>query len=113
MLASFYIRVKADELAQEARLRNGIVFFRMDPAEEEYAEEMARTLAHEKGIPAFIMSTDRFYFIVPDESTIDPNPFLQAHREKLGLKGGGPRGFVQGVYDPANRNTLRKHLEQL
>ena len=113
MLATFYISVKADELMRKETLGNGLVFFRMDPSEEEYAEEMARTLAHKKGVPAFIMGVNRFYFIVPDGSPVDPNTFLREHREELGIKGGGPKGFVQGVYDPAVRSQLRRYLEQL
>lgn len=112
-LKMYYLQVKADELIQNSRLSNGIVYYLLEPDEEHYAEDLARLLAHKKGIPACILSYNRLYFIAPDESTFNPNAFLKQHGGTLGIKGGGPRGFIQGIYDPERRSDLRSTLELL
>lgn len=113
LYVTYYLKARGEALMNEERMANGLVVYRMDETDGPYAEELARTLAHDMGIPAFIMYENRFFFNVPEQNRIDPNRFLKEHRETFGIKGGGPPGFVQGVFMPEKTAMLIKALESL
>jgi len=51
--------------------------------------------------------------MVPENSPFDPNAFLKNEKGPLGMKGGGPVGFVQGVFQPEKTELIQKKLENL
>jgi alanyl-tRNA synthetase len=109
----YYLRAKGEEIIKKHRSANGVVFYSMDQTDGVYGEELARILAHEMNTPAFICFEDRFFFNVPESSTINPNRFLKESRENFGIKGGGPPGFVKGVFDSSKQEALIKTLHSL
>jgi alanyl-tRNA synthetase len=109
-LLNQHMKTIAKELIKNNSLDNGLIFHEIQDAEKEHPENLAKILAQKLNKPAFILNADRFFFMVPENSSINPNDFLKNAKTGLGIKGGGPEGFVQGVLD---RTKLKELLNQL
>jgi alanyl-tRNA synthetase len=112
-LLHLHMKTIGAELIKHNSLENGIVFHEMHGADKEYAEILVKILAQELHKPAFIFITDRFFFMVPENSSLNPNNFLKNVKDRLGMKGGGPNGFVQGILDRTKLKELQDQLKVL
>ena len=78
----------------------------LHPEEISYLPDLAKILAAEYAQVAFLISQDRFCLVSPNEQHLSTSEFMDNYRDTLGLRGGGPPGFVQGIIQKADKELI-------
>ncbi len=92
-----HLRWRAAELYNACKNDKAYIVAGLREEETAYLGDLAKILVKEHEQTAFLFTKDRFCLAAPENSPLDTKEFLDAYRETLGLKGGGPPGFVQGA----------------
>ncbi len=109
-LLKMVVHAEARQLSQQSKVP--VIFHRILDGSPEQALLLAKTLAGEYLHPAFIISKNRFYFILPPDHPAQANEFLSKFGTELSLRGGGPADFVQGIVQAKNDLLLQEKLHK-
>ncbi len=89
----------------------GVIVVMLGEDETSRAELLAKELNKNGKYFNFIISGERFYFTYPQERQNTAQEFLRKAAQELGLRGGGPPGFVQGVVRNPDVQKIRNDLK--
>ena len=106
-----HLRLRALELYNARDENADFILAEMQREEIPYLSDLAKILVSEYKMAAFLLSDDRFCLVSPEEKYLDTHEFLNDYRETLGLRGGGPPGFVQGVIGNADLQLINGCLK--
>jgi alanyl-tRNA synthetase len=105
-----YIQSKSKQIFDANNLKDDIIVYHLQEGKLENAQELARNLADNYNQITFIYYENRFFLTAPADSNFNTSHFLNNYRAALGLKGGGPAGFVQGIIEKPDESALREAL---
>lgn len=87
-----------------------IVVHECDDVELNLISEVAKSLSSQFERVSFLFKGNRFFLSAPVDATIDTSRFLAEQSERFGIKGGGPKGFVQGIAEKMMPEDILKAL---
>ena len=94
----YYRRAYLNQICNSLKSeKDSLIFQRYDDYSAEDVSYLARTLANDFSRTAFLISGSRFYFIRPQDKSVDLRNFLKIHALALEARGGGPEDFIQGI----------------
>ena len=109
-LKKYYIQFQCNEILKKTKQRNEIIVHHLAAGNFDDNKEISKQLASEHRKISFIYGNGRFCMCVPESNDFDDTAFLREQGQNLTLKGGGPKGFVQGVYSDIDHERLIKVL---
>ena len=105
-----YIQSKSKQILDANNLKDDIIVYRLQEGKLENAQELALNLADNYNQITFIFYENRFFLTAPADSNFNTSHFLNNYQTALGLKGGGPAGFVQGIIEKPDESAIREAL---
>jgi alanyl-tRNA synthetase len=111
-LKKYYQRYLTDQLLRRQNNEENIIVEHLSDVDFEDIRESAKSLAAEYGKISFIYGAGRFCLCSPDDNAFNASGFLREYGKRLSLKGGGPPGFMQGVYEELDTVYLEKVLKE-
>ncbi len=103
--------LSAESKRLAGQTNNAFVFNRLPDGFADDAGRLAKTIVNDFAKAAFIISGERFYFIVPKESVINAAEFLKQFGPDFSMRGGGPADFVQGILKTADDQKLQQSID--
>lgn len=107
-----YIANKCQEIILSQEPEKSMVVLKTHEGTVEDWKEISRYLANEYQRISFIISGERFFLFVPENSNFDAAQFLSEYKEFLGLRGGGSSGFVEGRISKSDIGLIRDCLKK-
>lgn len=106
----YYIDFKSQEIGQTAKEPGGVIVFTAEEGTFDDWKEIAQSLVKGCGQAVFIFIEQRFMLLIPENIKLDGAGFLKTYGQRLGLRGGGPADFVQGMATQRDPELVRKCL---
>lgn len=96
----------------DREMSSGMVVYELPGEEAQRASFLTKKIAERGQCLTFIMAGDRFFLAWPhDLIHFSGHEFVKACTQKLGLRGGGPEGFMQGKIELKDADTIRRCLK--
>lgn len=111
-LKKYYIQFMCSEILHTNNQEYDIIVHEFSDGTIDDIKDISRQLASEHGKISFIYGNGRFCICSPDDSDFNTSTFMREQGSNLALKGGGPEGFVQGIYTHINIDDLVKTLKK-
>ena len=93
--------------------RQNILFYRFPNAVGEDVQQLARCIKEQSNINAFLLSENRFCFVLTEDNKEITQLFLSQYRDVFSIKGGGPPGFIQGTIGTYHDEDLSSAIKEL
>ena len=106
----YYIDFKSQEIGQTFKKPDGVIVLIATEGTFDDWKEIAQSLVNRYGQMVFIYVEQRFMLLIPENIKLDGADFLKTYGHRLGLRGGGPAGFIQGMASQRDPELVRQCL---
>jgi alanyl-tRNA synthetase len=99
-----YIQQRAAEIIST---KTAVVFAVLKNEPIKDLQDIARYIASNYESSALLLGEDKFVLTAPEKIKNRANAFMNECRRNLSIKGGGPPGFIQGIYRKDEKEALK------
>ena len=92
---------------------NTVLIYNLQGADAEALQLLAGCIKKRNDLNVFIISGNRFCFIMEESRKELTTEFLSHYRNEFSLKGGGPPGFIQGTIAELDEKKLKAAFDEL
>ena len=111
-LKKYFIKYQCNEIIKKTNVDSKIVISEIADCNFDDIKEIAKVLAGEYQKISFIYGKGRFSLCAPETGLFNTTDFMRKQGQLLGLKGGGPEGFVQGVCAGIREEKIKQMLTE-